>query len=234
MASGSAAVAPAAAAPVTAEPASAAPATVPADPPALVLVHERRPTIRPVTADIYSLKVTVDAAFKRELEELTQLLSHKVPNGDLATVLRQAVQCALEKHGKRRGAMEPTRKRKVTPSPSAAKSTAIPGRQPISAEVRRQVWKRDEGCCAWTGPDGRRCGSKWKLELDHIHAAALGGPSTVENLRLTCAAHNKLHAEKTYGAAHMARFRRDTPQSGELAAPRGSGVGGAGSEVGTC
>lgn len=163
-----------------------------------------------------------------------------MPNGDLAAVLRQAVHCALEKHGKRKGAVEPARKRKSPPSPSVARPTTFKARQPVSAEVRRQVWARDQGCCAWTGLDGRRCGSKWKLELDHLHAAALGGPSTVENLRLVCSAHNGLHAEQTYGRAHMARFRRinegeridvgearNTPHSGEFALPGGSGVGAA-------
>ncbi|MFL5279114.1 MAG: HNH endonuclease, partial [Myxococcales bacterium] len=33
--------------------------------------------------------------------------------------------------------------------------------------------------------------------------AALGGPSTVENLRLHCRSHNVLRAEHVYGRAHM-------------------------------
>ncbi|HEX7623839.1 MAG TPA: hypothetical protein VF400_09745, partial [Anaeromyxobacteraceae bacterium] len=73
-----------------------------------------------MTADTYSLRVTVDAALEKEIEELKALLSHKIPNGDLTAVVREAVQCALEKHRKRRGAAEPARKKK---SPVAAKAT---------------------------------------------------------------------------------------------------------------
>jgi len=171
---------------------------------------EARPTVRPVAADTYSLRVTIDAAFKHDLDQLTELLSHKVANGDLAAVLHEAVRCAIDRHGKRKGAVEPAHKR--TRKSPADRATAIgkPAkvRQPVPAEVRRQVWRRDEGRCAWIGADGRRCESKWRLELDHIHPAALGGPSTVANLRVLCGAHNSLHAEQTFGRAHMAQFRR--------------------------
>ncbi len=185
---------------------------------------EARPVIRPVAVDTYSLNVKIDADLKREIDQLTELLSHKIPNGDLMAVLREAVHCAMEKHGKRRGAVEPARKvKKTSPERSATAAAPAPGfRDPIPAEVRREVWKRDGGCCAWIGPDGRRCCSRWKLEIDHIHPAALGGPSTIDNLRLLCAAHNQLHAEQTFGRAHMARFRRVQPRTGEFAAPRGS------------
>ncbi|HEX9290838.1 MAG TPA: DUF222 domain-containing protein, partial [Anaeromyxobacteraceae bacterium] len=182
------------------------------DAPAPARAPEARPIMRPIAADTYSLNVKIDADLKREIDQLTELLSHKIPTGELVAVLREAVHCAMEKHGKRRGAVEPSRKvnRKVSQERSAT-ATAFKLRDPIPAEVRREVWKRDGGCCAWIGPDGRRCCSRWKLEVDHIHPAGLGGPSTIENCRLLCAAHNKLHAEQTFGRAHMARFRRANP-----------------------
>ncbi len=152
---------------------------------------------------------------------------HKVPDGDLAAVLHEAIRCAIEKHGKRKGAVAPERKTKdakegskerakegseegstegekrVAAKPPAARTT-------IPAIVRRAVWTRDGGRCAWVGPDGCRCNSRWKLELDHLQPAALGGPSTIDNLRLACRAHNLLHAERTFGREHMDRFRRDS------------------------
>ncbi|HET9551857.1 MAG TPA: HNH endonuclease signature motif containing protein [Anaeromyxobacteraceae bacterium] len=205
-------------------PVLAAPAPAPE---ALAPAPTARPTVCPVAADTWSLRVTVDVAFKEELDRLTELLSHKVPGGELSAVLREAVKCAIEKHGKRRGAVEPERKRakkmaqkKAPASPSSA-APPSPRREPISAEVRRQVWKRDEGQCTWVSPDGRRCGSRWRLQLDHIEAAALGGPSTVDNLRLTCARHNRLHAEQTFGRAFMDQFRRERPRTGESTAAGG-------------
>mgnify|MGYP006269146207 FL=1 len=89
----------------------------------------------------------------------------------------------------------------------------------VSAKVRRQVWERDQGRCAWTSPDGRRCNSRWQVEVDHVEAAARGGPATLANLRLACRGHNLLNAEKTYGREHMKKYRK-----GEGTHPGGSGL----------
>ncbi|WP_242347103.1 HNH endonuclease [Anaeromyxobacter terrae] len=165
----------------------------------------RRPETMAVTESHWSLRVTVDRACKEDLETLRCLLSHKLPDGDLGAVLHEAIRCAIEKHGKRKGAVAPERKTKRPESTAAASPEAT---STIPAIVRRAVWKRDGGRCAWVGPDGCLCNSRWKLELDHIRPAALGGPSTIDNLRLACRAHNLLHAERTFGREHMERFRR--------------------------
>jgi 5-methylcytosine-specific restriction endonuclease McrA len=194
------------------------------EPPALTNPPDRchpRPSSRailePVSADTYSLRATVDSAFKKDLDQLKALLAHKFPDGDLGAVLREAVQCALAKHGKRKGAVEPSRKRKSPPPKErAADQKPRPAtREPIPAAVRREVWKRDGGQCAWRSEDGHRCGSTWKLELDHIVPAALGGPSTVENLRVCCRTHNQLHADHAFGRANMEVFRSEHPRTGE-------------------
>jgi len=138
------------------------------------------------------------------------LLSHKVPKGDLAAVLHEAIRCGIEKHGKRKGAVRPARK--VVPK-------AAPWQDPaaISADVRRQVWERDGGRCAWTGPDRRRCGSRWKLEVDHVRPPSRAGTSTPDDLRLACRNHNFLHAEQVYGREFMKKYRK-----GEFAIDGGS------------
>ncbi|HSN89838.1 MAG TPA: HNH endonuclease, partial [Anaeromyxobacteraceae bacterium] len=163
-----------------------------------------RTAMSPVSADQWSMRVSVDGAFREEIETLRCLLSHRIPDGNLGAVLREAVRCAIEKHGKRRGAVEPGRKRK----PAGPKPRPLGRREPVPAEVRRAVWARDGGRCTYVSEDGRRCESRWQLELDHVESAAAGGPSTVENLRLRCRPHNLLHAETTFGREHMARFRR--------------------------
>ena len=67
----------------------------------------------------------------------------------------------------------------------------------IPAAVRREVWRRDQGCCSYLDPhSGRRCGSRYRLEIDHIVAFALGGGAELGNLRLRCRAHHRLrHAQ---------------------------------------
>jgi len=127
------------------------------------------------------------------------LLSHKIPDGDLAAVLSEAIRCGIEAHGKRRGAAPPTTNR--APKPSSDPSY-------IPAAVRRAVWLRDGGRCTFVGPDGHRCDSRWQLQFDHVDPVALGGVATVEKLRLRCRPHNLLEAERVFGREHMDQFRR--------------------------
>jgi 5-methylcytosine-specific restriction endonuclease McrA len=161
----------------------------------------RRSEVTPVSRDEWSLRVTIDAEMKAGLETLQSLLSHK-SGGNLAAVLREAIRCGVEKHGKRRGAVSPDveRARGRSSPHSGAVDRAIP------AAVRREVWRRDQGCCQWRGKDGRRCGSKWKLEIDHVIPVARGGRSVPDNLRILCRSHNALHAEQVFGRRHMSKF----------------------------
>ena len=75
----------------------------------------------------------------------------------------------------------------------AATPTAKPrasGRA-IPAAVKRQVWRRDGGCCSYVDREtGRRCNSRHLIEIDHILPYALGGGADPENLRLLCGAHH--------------------------------------------
>ncbi len=95
------------------------------------------------------------------------------------------------------------------PQPEAAGtsggSAQPPHRAPrsryIPAPVRREVWRRDGGCCSYVDPhSGRRCGSRFLLELDHIVPFALGGSAEPANLSLSCAAHHRLR-HREYGSS---------------------------------
>ena len=62
----------------------------------------------------------------------------------------------------------------------------------IPSYLRKYIWKRDGGRCAYVhGETKRRCSSKYLLQIDHIQPFALGGKTEKENLRLLCAAHNQ-------------------------------------------
>jgi HNH endonuclease len=56
---------------------------------------------------------------------------------------------------------------------------ASAGRERIPESVRLFVWQRDEGKCV-------RCGSRERLEFDHIIPVALGGSNTERNIQLLC------------------------------------------------
>lgn len=54
----------------------------------------------------------------------------------------------------------------------------------IPESVRVEVWRRDSGKCA-------RCGSREKLEYDHIVPISKGGSNTTRNVELLCEKHNR-------------------------------------------
>jgi HNH endonuclease len=57
-------------------------------------------------------------------------------------------------------------------------------RKPIPEAVRHEVWRRDGGVCV-------DCGSKERLEYDHILPLAKGGSNTARNLELRCESCNR-------------------------------------------
>jgi 5-methylcytosine-specific restriction endonuclease McrA len=80
----------------------------------------------------------------------------------------------------------------------ASRSTVEPKRSwYIPAEIKRRVFARDGGCCTYQDKKtGKRCGSRFALEYDHIHPFAWGGETNETNLRLRCSRHNSYTATK--------------------------------------
>jgi len=74
-------------------------------------------------------------------------------------------------------------KRDVEALENMEKLTGVP-RQPIPDSVRLLVWQRDNGQCV-------KCGSRERLEFDHIIPFAAGGSSTERNVQLLCETCNR-------------------------------------------
>jgi 5-methylcytosine-specific restriction endonuclease McrA len=72
----------------------------------------------------------------------------------------------------------------------------LPGRRPrgIPAHVRREVWERDQGRCAFVGTGGR-CSETGMLEFHHRVPFADGGEATAANIEVRCTGHNRHEAE---------------------------------------
>ena len=77
-------------------------------------------------------------------------------------------------------------------------SASAGGSRYIPAAMRRHVWTRDEGRCAFVGTLGR-CTETGCLEFHHIVPFARGGSTCVENLALRCRAHNVYESDQTFG-----------------------------------
>src|SRR5262249_15239856 len=66
---------------------------------------------------------------------------------------------------------------------------------------------RGGGQWSFGGEGGHRCGSRVRLEFDHVDPVARGGEATVDGIRLRCRAHNQYEADCVFGAGFMASKR---------------------------
>jgi 5-methylcytosine-specific restriction endonuclease McrA len=62
-------------------------------------------------------------------------------------------------------------------------------RERIPDKIKHEVWRRDNGKCA-------QCGSREKLEYDHIIPISKGGSSTTRNIELLCESCNRKKSNK--------------------------------------
>lgn len=63
-------------------------------------------------------------------------------------------------------------------------------RTPLQARVKHQVYLRDQGLCQYVH-QGKKCQSRYFIELHHQIPVSKGGRNTVENLITLCSAHHK-------------------------------------------
>jgi 5-methylcytosine-specific restriction endonuclease McrA len=164
----------------------------------------------------YRVEFTASQEHVDLLEEARNLLQHQVPNRDIARIHELAMAVFVEQLRKRRQAASDRPRRSVPssgPAPERVDETPVhdepaPEQRNVPAAIRRAVWRRDAGRCTFTDSSGRRCCERAGLEIHHEHAFALGGASTIANLRLLCRAHNTLLAERDLGRAHIERKRK--------------------------
>jgi hypothetical protein len=187
--------------------------------PAPVRAAARPDEAEPLTGDLRRLHVTVSRRFLGKLQAAREALSHSHSGGGTEEVLEAALDLLLAAQEKKRGHVK---KPRTSPAPPSSRPRHIP------AEVKRAVWVRDQGCCQWRLASGGICGSRTRLQLDHITPIALGGTSTVGNIRLLCIAHNLHAARQVFGDRWMDRFtarpgshasRERPPSAGLLLAP---------------
>jgi hypothetical protein len=163
-------------------------------------------TPRPGTVEVlaperYLVKVTLDAEAKAKLDRARALVSHSVPDGNLAAVIERALDALIEKTEKRRFGKGRTPRKQREPLGE--------GTRTIPAAVAREVIELDGERCSYTSAhDGQLCGSTWLLQMHHLEAFAKGGPPTVENVAIFCRAHNLYAADVEFGRAFMERRRQ--------------------------
>ncbi|MBK8232193.1 MAG: HNH endonuclease [Candidatus Eisenbacteria bacterium] len=200
------------------------------------------------------ITVTVDAEMHELIDQARDLVRHRNPSGDLATLLRLALRTLIAATERRRFGLRPKTENaggvaagpaevtvvataavasRVPPevtaevaavtAPATAANPAYPRRRAprpqarnagirsryIPAAVRRAVWQRDRGRCAFRSPDGHQCDARGFLQFHHLVPFAQGGAHTVENLALRCGPHNRYEAKTDLGGIAVRVARGD-------------------------
>lgn len=149
----------------------------------------------PITPDRYELQCTISSEAYQKLQELQDLMRHTVPDGDLGVLLERAIALLLEHVSRvKKGAVEHPRE----PVPNDPNSRYIP------ASLKRAVWARDDGRCAYVGSEGR-CNASGHVEVHHVIRVADGGPTELNNLQLRCRAHNQYEADARVGRLYIVK-----------------------------
>lgn len=136
--------------------------------------------VTPLSPDRYKLQLTISGETLEMLRLAKDMLGHAVPSGDDAAVVERALRALLaelarKKFAGTRAPRSPARTdRAEAPAVRKAASRNVP------AAVRRIVWVRDLGRCAFVGPSGHRCDERRFVEFHHVDPYALGGEGTVE------------------------------------------------------
>jgi len=141
--------------------------------------------VTPLAPDRYKLQLTIGGSTLEKLRLAKDMLRHAIPSGDDAAILDRAFTALLADLARSKFAAA------ENPQPPR---TAAPGSRHVPADVKRAVWLRDLGRCAFVGTDGRRCNERAFVEFHHVQPYAAGGEATVENVQLRCRQHNDYEA----------------------------------------
>jgi hypothetical protein len=133
--------------------------------------------VEPIARARYKIQFTASAELHDKLERLRSLMRSSVPDGDLGTIIEEAVTEKLERlEAKRFGKTKAPRK-------SLEETETSPSSRYIPAAVKRAVCNRDQYQCAFVDDSGRRCTERKGLEFHHRKPFGRGALISPSNRR---------------------------------------------------
>lgn len=168
-----------------------------APPPSTAPVFRPAPpsTVKPTAPERYRVQLTIASETHEKFRKVQVLLRREIPNGDPAAIFDRAITLLLANVEKMKCGAAASVIR------SGADKTGKDWRESrtIPRPVRREVWRRDGGRCAFVSRAGHRCGEQHFLDYRHRIPRALGGPDTIDNISLRCRRHNQHEADLVFG-----------------------------------
>lgn len=165
--------------------------------PAAATMHP--PEIKPLAPERFKVQFTVSRDTYDKLRHVQDLLRHTIPNGDPAAIFDRALSLLLADLSKAKFA--------AANHPRPGRDAKL-GSRHIPAAIKREVWRRDGGQCAFRGERGR-CRETGFLEFHHVVPFAKGGATVSQNLELRCRTHNVYEAEQEFPHSGHSLFARE-------------------------
>lgn len=176
-----------------------------------VQAHE---SVKPQKDDSVRIELTLTKEQFAELEQAKSLLSHVCHEGNWSEVISQLAKEFNSKkpssakapsvkveneNAKAVTSSEVLHQQHLTQSFAAKKSQNYKRpRKYIPTGIKRELFKKSNGCCEYIDKNtGKRCNSKYQLQIDHIHPWSLGGSNHSDNLRVLCRTHNNFEFEQS-------------------------------------
>ncbi|TDI45834.1 MAG: hypothetical protein E2P02_06380 [Acidobacteria bacterium] len=169
------------------------------------------PILQPAQPEVFNFRFSANRDFKDKLDRLAEVVGVENAQKNMAALLEKALDIALEKKDPKKK-LERRRKRErasATTAPSRSNEIAREDEPAesryIAAEVLERVHERGGYQCTYRAPDGRRCTARAGLHIDHSEPFGIFHSNEELILRLLCASHNGLEAERVYGPAFIQR-----------------------------
>jgi hypothetical protein len=163
---------------------------------------KRSTEVTPLAPDRYRVQVTIGSDTLEKLRLAKDLLRHAVPSGDEAVIFDRALTALIADIAQKKFAAADKPRSSTPPGP---------GSRHVPADVKRRVWMRDLGRCAFVGTAGKRCDERGFLEFHHVTPFALGGEASFDNIQLRCRRHNAYEARLYFGDDGRTRSGTSSP-----------------------
>jgi 5-methylcytosine-specific restriction endonuclease McrA len=181
-------------------------------------VQPPRPIVQATAPARYRVQFTVGEETHEKLRRLQALLRREIPDADPGAIFDRALTLLLEKVEKSKlGALAGPRPVEFIRPGTDKVHKSETRRRHIPRPVRRAVWRRDGGQCAFVGQSGRRCAERTFLEFHHVKPYAQQGPATIDNISLRCRRHNQYEAELAFGSRSAFELRPSRSEDGASA-----------------
>lgn len=133
-------------------------------------------------------EVSLTKAQWEKFNKMRELLSNKVTNGDWSELLEYLSDKVIQQKLGKSNNSQMSVKLEVVADDSEYPKTEY--NELSLYKLKKQILHRD-GCCRFKNKEGKVCGSKWHLEVDHIKPKWAGGKDVAKNLRVLCGNHNR-------------------------------------------